>query len=112
MPGLAVLASSFCLLDLFAIGFLATFLQGVNGFASSAVRGLARPVCELTEEALGKDCLTMTASVVPMGTVGLLLATAAWGGLLAVQVMGLGQRQAARDTELPRSQQFLECQDP
>ena len=88
----------------------------MNGFASSAVHGLAKPVCELTEEALGKDCLTMTASVVPLGTIGLLLATAAWSSLVAVQVMGLGQRpaarEAAREAELPRSQQFLECQDP
>ncbi|CAJ1338319.1 unnamed protein product [Effrenium voratum] len=35
--GMSAAAASFCLLDLFAIGYLVTFLEGVNGFASSAV---------------------------------------------------------------------------
>lgn len=93
--GLAAVATSFCLLDLFTIGYLATFLEGVNGFASSAVHDFAKPLCELSQEALGKDCLTMTASVVPLGTVGLLVATAAWSALAAVQVLGFGQKRMA-----------------
>ncbi|CAK9075404.1 unnamed protein product [Durusdinium trenchii] len=116
--GLATMAASFCLLDLFAIGFLATFLEGVNGFASSAVHDFAKPMCELVQEALNQDCLTMTASVVPLGTIGLLLATSAWSALVAVQVMGFGQKRRAGEVapvqaEL-RAQQppsFQECQD-
>ncbi|CAK9076135.1 unnamed protein product [Durusdinium trenchii] len=116
--GLATMAASFCLLDLFAIGFLATFLEGVNGFASSAVHDFAKPMCELVQEALNQDCLTMTASVVPLGTIGLLLATSAWSALVAVQVMGFGQKRRAGEVapvqaEL-RAQQppsFQECEE-
>jgi len=117
--GLAALATSFCLLDLFAIGFLATFIEGVNGFASSAVYDFAKPVCDLTKEALDKECLTMSASVVPLGTIGLLVATAAWSGLVAVQVLGFGQKRKAGEEVTPmqaelRNHQppsFQECQD-
>ena len=88
---LAGLAATFCLLDLFAIGYLLTFIEGVNGFASSAIRGLAPAVCEVAKEAVGEDCLTMQINVVPLGTVGLLLATGAWNVLFGVQVLGIGQ---------------------
>lgn len=33
----------------------ATFLEGVNGFASSAVHDFAKPMCELVQEALNQD---------------------------------------------------------
>ncbi|CAK9043524.1 unnamed protein product [Durusdinium trenchii] len=76
------MAASFCLLDLFAIGFLATWRRG------------------------------------GLGERGLLLATSAWSALVAVQVMGFGQKRRAGEVapvqaEL-RAQQppsFQECQD-
>ncbi|CAE7455636.1 unnamed protein product, partial [Symbiodinium pilosum] len=104
---LAGFAATFCLLDLFAIGYLITFIEGVNGFASSAIRGLAPAVCEVAKEAVGEDCLTMQINVIPLGTIGLLLATGAWNVLFGVQVLGVGQgKPQVRDSS------FQECRDP
>mmetsp|Transcript_6380 Transcript_6380/g.14716 ORF Transcript_6380/g.14716 Transcript_6380/m.14716 type:complete len:1247 (+) Transcript_6380:85-3825(+) len=108
---LAGFAATFCLLDLFAIGYLITFIEGVNGFASSAIRGLAPAVCEVSKEAIGEDCLTMQINVIPLGTAGLLVATGAWNVLFGVQVLGVGQgHPEVRDASTPST--FQECRDP
>jgi len=115
---LAGFAATFCLLDLFALGFLITFIEGVNGFASSAIRGLAPAVCEVAKEAVGEDCLTMQINVVPLGTIGLLLAAGAWNVLLGVQVLGVGQGKEKPEVRQPLVEAgsvpstFQECRDP
>lgn len=115
---LAGFAATFCLLDLFALGFLITFIEGVNGFASSAIRGLAPAVCEVAKEAVGEDCLTMQINVVPVGTIGLLLAAGAWNVLFGVQVLGVGQGKEKPEVRQPLVEAgslpstFQECRDP
>ena len=84
-------SATFCLLDIFALGYLISFLEGVGGFASSAIHGLAPRICDLSQDSLGEACLTLQAQVVPLGTAGLLVATAAWTVLFSIQVLGAGQ---------------------
>ena len=112
--GLAGFAATFCLLDLFAIGYLVTFIEGVNGFAASAIHGLAPAVCEVAQEAIGEDCLSMQINVIPLGTVGLLLATGAWNALFGVQVLGVGQGkpEVAEARAISAPSTFQECRDP
>ena len=82
---IAGLSATFCLLDLFAIGLLASFLEGVGGFAFSAIHGLAPQICDFSEQSLDEACLTIKTRALPLGTGGLLAATAAWGVLCSIQ---------------------------
>lgn len=94
---IAGLAATFCLLDLFTIGYLISFIEGVGGFASSSIHGLAPNICDLSQESLDEDCLTIRTRVLPLGTAGLVVATAAWASMCSFQVLGAGQ-------DLPREE--------
>jgi len=93
---LAGLAATFCLLDLFTIGYLISFIEGVGGFASSSIHGLAPKICDLSQESVDEDCLTIRTRVLPLGTAGLVVAASAWASLCSFQVLGAGQGQDLR----------------
>mmetsp|Transcript_104157 Transcript_104157/g.184980 ORF Transcript_104157/g.184980 Transcript_104157/m.184980 type:complete len:1182 (+) Transcript_104157:79-3624(+) len=84
---MAEVGATFCILDLFTLGYLLTFLEGVDGFSSSAAHELLRPVCELTQHLVGEDCLEVKTSVVWPGLLGMVLATLASLTFTAIQVV-------------------------
>ena len=73
---------------------------------------------QVAKEAVGEDCLTMQINVVPLGTIGLLLAAGAWNVLFGVQVLGVGQGKEKPEVRQPLVEAgslpstFQECRDP
>eukprot|EP00931_Biecheleriopsis_adriatica_P004922 TRINITY_DN106506_c0_g1_i1.p1 TRINITY_DN106506_c0_g1~~TRINITY_DN106506_c0_g1_i1.p1 ORF type:complete len:1265 (+),score=245.40 TRINITY_DN106506_c0_g1_i1:527-3796(+) len=99
LSALAEFAAAFSLLDLFTLGYVLSFLGGVNPFAASAVHEIAKPVCEFTQSTIGEDCLGVDVSVAAPGFIGLLLALMASLSFVAVQVIGVGQGSSRRAVE-------------
>lgn len=105
---LAEVGASFCLLDLFTIGYLATFLEGVNSFATAAAHILAEPLCKVSMKRIGEDCLGIQATVLVPGTVGMILAALGWSVFSTIQVVQprflLKLNSAAQD------EGFIDCE--